>query len=97
MSERPLRRTENCTVGGSHVLHGGDPSEREIAHKLPLAHALVAGGRVRVQAIVASPDGSEIIRGEAEGAVGDAAATGQALGAELLERGARRILAAVYA
>jgi len=61
------------------------------------AHAVVAGGRVRVQAIVASPDGSEIIRGEAEGAVAEAADTGRALGAELLERGARRILAAVYA
>ena len=61
------------------------------------AHATVAGDRVRVQAIVASPDGSEMIRGEAEGAATDAAATGRALGADLLERGARRILDAVYA
>jgi len=61
------------------------------------AYAVVAAGRVRVQAIVASPDGTEVIRGEGEGAVADAAATGRALGAELLERGARRILDTVYA
>ena len=61
------------------------------------AHATVSEGRVRVQAIVASPDGSELIRGEAEGALADAAAIGRALGADLLERGARRILEAVYA
>jgi hydroxymethylbilane synthase len=61
------------------------------------AHATVLEGRVRVQAIVASPDGSELIRGEAEGATSDAANTGRALGADLLKRGARRILDAVYA
>ena len=61
------------------------------------AHAVVSGERVRVQAIVASPDGGEIIRGEREGAVADADATGRALGAELLDRGARRILDTVYA
>ena len=61
------------------------------------AYAVVAAGRVRVQAIVASPDGTEVIRGEGECAVADAAATGRALGAELLERGARRILDTVYA
>jgi hydroxymethylbilane synthase len=61
------------------------------------AHATVEGGRVKVQAIVASPDGSELIRGAAEGAIAEAEATGRALGAELLDRGARRILDQVYA
>jgi hydroxymethylbilane synthase len=61
------------------------------------AHATVTNGRVIVQAIVASPDGSELIRGEAEGKVADAAAIGSGLAADLLERGARRILDAVYA
>jgi hydroxymethylbilane synthase len=61
------------------------------------AHATVSAGSVRVQAIVASPDGSELIRGEAEGTVADAAAIGSRLAADLLERGARRILDAVYA
>lgn len=60
------------------------------------AHATVAGGRLRLQAIVASPDGSEVVRAEVEGAVAEAEALGQGLGAELLERGARRILEAVY-
>jgi hydroxymethylbilane synthase len=61
------------------------------------AHAVVAGNRVRVQAIVASPDGTEVIRGDAEGSIGDAAAIGRGLAEDLLKRGARRILDAVYA
>ncbi|MDE3166093.1 MAG: hydroxymethylbilane synthase [Acidobacteriota bacterium] len=61
------------------------------------AHATVEGERVRVRAIVASPDGSEMIRGVAEGAIAEAEATGRGLGAELLDRGARRILDQVYA
>jgi hydroxymethylbilane synthase len=61
------------------------------------AHATVREGRVRVQAIVASPDGTELIRGEAEGPIESADATGRSLGADLLERGARRILDTVYA
>jgi hydroxymethylbilane synthase len=44
---------------------------------------------------VASPDGSEIVRAETEGAVEEAEAIGRALGADLLELGARRILEAV--
>jgi hydroxymethylbilane synthase len=61
------------------------------------AHALVAGDRVRVYAIVASPDGSEIVRGESEGSVAEADAIGRALALDLLERGGRRILQTVYA
>jgi len=61
------------------------------------AHATVADGRVRLLAIVASPDGAEMVRGESEGAAGDADALGRALGADLLARGARRILESVYA
>jgi hydroxymethylbilane synthase len=61
------------------------------------AYAMVDGDRVRVRAIVASPDGSELIRGEAEGAASEATSIGRGLGADLLERGARRILNAVYA
>ena len=60
------------------------------------AHAIAADGRVRVQAVVASPDGSEMVRAESEGPAGEAEAVGRRLGAELLERGARRILDAVY-
>ncbi len=47
-------------------------------------------------AIVASPDGSELIRAESEGEPADAEALGREIGDELLARGARRILEAVY-
>jgi hydroxymethylbilane synthase len=60
------------------------------------AHAIVDGGRLRLVAIVASPDGAELVRGEAEGSVVEAEMVGRRLGAELLERGARKILEAVY-
>jgi hydroxymethylbilane synthase len=61
------------------------------------AYAQVADGRLTIQAIVASPDGTELIRHEAEGPAAEAGAIGRALGAELLQRGARRILDTVYA
>jgi hydroxymethylbilane synthase len=59
------------------------------------AHATVADGCLKLVALVASPDGSEVVRGEVEGPVEEAEALGRRLGAELLERGARRILEAV--
>jgi hydroxymethylbilane synthase len=61
------------------------------------AYATVSDGTLRLLAIVASPDGTELVRAQSEGAVSEAAALGRALGAELLDRGARRILDAVYA
>lgn len=60
------------------------------------AYATVSEGRVRVIAIVAAPDGTQVIRAEAEGAESDGPQIGAALAAELLERGARQILEAVY-
>ncbi len=60
------------------------------------AHAEVRDGRLRLFAVVASPDGAETIRAEAEGAPDAAEELGRALGADLLERGARAILEAVY-
>jgi hydroxymethylbilane synthase len=60
------------------------------------AHAIVDGGRLRLVAIVASPDGAELVRGEAEGAAAEAEFIGRNLGAELLHRGARQILERVY-
>jgi hydroxymethylbilane synthase len=60
------------------------------------AHARVDGGRLRLVAIVASPDGAELVRGASEGAVAEAEMVGRRLGAELLERGARKILETVY-
>ena len=60
------------------------------------AYAIAAEQHLQVQAVVISPDGTEVVRGQAEGAVAEAARLGGALGAELLERGARKILDAVY-
>ena len=60
------------------------------------AYASVTGEVLRMVAVVASPDGLELVRGKAEGPVGDAALLGSSLGADLLARGARRILDAVY-
>jgi hydroxymethylbilane synthase len=58
------------------------------------AHATVDGRKVRLMAIVASPDGSRLIRGSAWGR--SALATGTMLADALLESGAEAILNAVY-
>jgi hydroxymethylbilane synthase len=60
------------------------------------AHATVEGSSLKMIGLVASPDGGEVIRAEASGAVSDAASIGRGLGEDLLTRGARRILEAVY-
>jgi len=57
--------------------------------------AVVNGSSIHLRAIVASPDGSRIIRGEMTGS--DAAQIGNTLGQQLLEKGAREILKEVYA
>jgi hydroxymethylbilane synthase len=60
------------------------------------AHATVDGGRLLLKAMVASPDGAEVVRGTSEGTVGEAEMVGRRLGVELLNRGAREILETVY-
>ncbi|HWC95706.1 MAG TPA: hydroxymethylbilane synthase [Candidatus Sulfopaludibacter sp.] len=60
------------------------------------AYATVEGDTIHLLGVVASPDGSEIIRANADGAVSDAEALGRGLGAALLEQGARQILDTVY-
>ncbi len=60
------------------------------------AHATVQDGRLRIIAIVASPDGGELVRAEADGPMSEAEAIGRELGARLLGLGAQRILEAVY-
>jgi hydroxymethylbilane synthase len=60
------------------------------------AHAELVNGRLRIQAVVASADGADLVRAELEGSPDDAEAVGRELGAALLGRGARRILEAVY-
>ena len=60
------------------------------------AYATVSEGHIRLLAIVAAPDGSRVIRAEADGEAADAADIGARLAADLLQRGAREILEAVY-
>jgi hydroxymethylbilane synthase len=60
------------------------------------AYATVAGDVVHLRAIIVSPDGSQMIRKQAQGAASDAERIGCALGEELLADGGRHILEAVY-
>ncbi len=60
------------------------------------AHATVEGAMVHVRAIVVSPDGTKIVRVEGSGPASQAAQLGQSLGGQLLGKGGREILEAVY-
>jgi hydroxymethylbilane synthase len=78
-------------------------AERAVLHGLgggcqvPIgARALATGGALRIVALVASPDGSTIVRAEAEGPTADAQRIGAELAATLLGRGARALLDAVH-
>jgi hydroxymethylbilane synthase len=56
------------------------------------AHATLSGGRLEIQGLVASLDGRKVVRGERRGPAGDAQSIGDALGQDLLEKGAGLIL-----
>ncbi len=60
------------------------------------AHASIADGRLRLYGLVASPDGSAVIRRETSGPLADAQRLGAELGRELLAAGGGKILEAVY-
>ncbi len=84
--------------------HAAVTAERALLAKLeggcqvPIgAHAVVDGGRLHMVAIVAAPDGKELVRGQAEGAQQEAEEIGRGLGAELLDRGASKILEGIHA
>ncbi|HEX8556881.1 MAG TPA: hydroxymethylbilane synthase [Pyrinomonadaceae bacterium] len=57
------------------------------------AHATVADGRLSLDGLVATLDGSELLRDRIEGDAEDGEALGEALAARLLARGAARLLA----
>lgn len=59
------------------------------------AHAVVAGETVRLDGLVASLDGAEILRGQVSGGAEGAEAVGARLAAELRARGADALLARV--
>jgi hydroxymethylbilane synthase len=79
-------------------------AEREVNRALggsctiPLgAYAEVAGAKLRLRALVASPDGKRIARAEGEGEAAQAEALGLRVAGLLRERGATEILAALGA
>ena len=63
------------------------------------AHAVLENGGIRMNALVASPEGDTVIRGSISGPAlpDDAERMGVSLAEELLSRGADRILAELYA
>ena len=60
------------------------------------AHATIKDGHLYLTAIVANPDGTELIRTDADGPARNAERIGRRTGDELLAQGARRILETVY-
>jgi hydroxymethylbilane synthase len=94
---------EACRPMDHAATHAAVTAERGVLRALgggcqvPIgAYATVEGARLRMVAIVASPDGAELVRGESEGPAAEAERIGRELGEDLLKRGARRILEAVY-
>jgi len=61
---------------------------------VPLAaHAVWEGDALWVRGLVGAPDGSEVLRAERRGPASEARALGRSLATELLDRGARALLA----
>ncbi len=60
------------------------------------SYAELKDGELWLRALVGAPDGSRIVRGERRGAPEDARQLGISLAEELLNHGAREILADVY-
>lgn len=58
-------------------------------------HAEVNEGRIAMEAVIASLDGSTVLRDTAEGNAADAVTLGRALGQKMLDNGGRTILAAI--
>ena len=60
------------------------------------SYAELVNGELWLRALVGAPDGSQMVRGERRGPAEQAEALGISLAEELLDNGARDILAAVY-
>ena len=58
-------------------------------------HAVTAGDTVSIEAIIASLDGSTVLRDKIQGRAADAAALGKELGNKMLDQGGRAILAEI--
>jgi hydroxymethylbilane synthase len=85
LDDEPTRRRVEAERGLLRRLEGGC--------QVPIAaHATIADGRVTLRALVASLDGTRLIRGERAGPAAAASALGEALAEELLSKGAAEIL-----
>ncbi|HEX9288957.1 MAG TPA: hydroxymethylbilane synthase [Anaeromyxobacteraceae bacterium] len=85
LDHAPTRQRVDAERGLLRRLEGGC--------QVPIAaHATVKDGRVELRALVASLDGARVIRGERSGPGAEARALGEALGEELLSKGAAEIL-----
>jgi hydroxymethylbilane synthase len=78
-------------------------AERALLHRLqggcqvPIAaHATLIGTKVRLEGVVASVDGKELIRDSVEGTIEDPESIGVQLAERLLARGGERILQGIY-
>jgi hydroxymethylbilane synthase len=88
-----------CAALNHAATHSAVAAERAFLRSLgggcqvPIgAHATVDGARLYLAGLVIAPDGSAVVRGECEGAVEEAEQIGAALGAQLMEQGAKLIL-----
>ena len=103
-----LRSDDEATMQLISVLHHSDSADRVTAERalnrrleggcqVPIGcYAELSGDDLFVRALVAEPDGSEIIHKEMTGKRSDAEAIGIELAEQLLAAGAGRILEAVY-
>lgn len=89
LEHAPTRTAVACERAVLNALGGGC--------QVPIGvHAVQAGNVLRVQAVVASPDGKKVIRLSLEGDAAQPAHVGEELGRELLQAGAQKILDDVY-
>jgi hydroxymethylbilane synthase len=85
----PTRAGVICERAALNALGGGC--------QVPIgAYAQVDGRVLRIQAVVAAPDGSKVIRLSLEGDAAQPVSVGEEMGRELLAAGAEQILRSVY-
>lgn len=77
-----VEREFNLAIGGSCQIPAG-------------CHARIAAGRFHLDAFIASPNGSTLLRRSASGAIADLSGSGAKLAAELLDAGGRHLLAQI--
>ena len=66
----------------------------EATCQVPLAvHAVLAEGIVKLEAVVATPDGKEMVKASGEAPASDAMVLGEQVAAKLLQNGAGEIIA----